>query len=161
MSNLKLFALDAEDLDVVSAHLQDAVARIADFAWLPAEKRFAMVVNRFDWAEAASKRAEHHRRRTALHFERVNAVRRRGFAQDNPNAVLNLLAVRFEEADSPAGVVDLVFSGGAAIRLEVECLEARLSDLGPAWSTDSVPAHDTGPDAETAPRPDKAQGEGA
>lgn len=146
MGKLKLFALDSEDLDIISAHLQDAVARIADFAWLPAEKRFAMVVNRFDWVEEAGKRREHHRRRAALHFERVNSVRRRGIVQDNPEAVLNLLAIRFDESDSPGGAIELVFSAGAAIRLDVECLEASLSDLGPAWSTASVPVHDTGPD---------------
>lgn len=144
MSKLKLFALDAEDLEVVSAHLQDAVARVGDIAWMPAQKRFVVIVNRFDWAEAGAARDPgHHRRRTALHFERVAAVRRRGIRQDNPDAVLNLLAIRFEQTDTPGGSVDLVFSGGAEIRLDVECLEARLSDLGPAWSTASIPAHES------------------
>ena len=55
--------------------------------------------------------------------------------------VLNLLAVSFEETDQPAGVVTLMFSGGAALRLEVECLEAELADLGPAWVTECCPAH--------------------
>lgn len=50
MDKLKLIALDAEDLAVVSAHLQDAVLKVADMAYLPREKRFAMLVNRFDWA---------------------------------------------------------------------------------------------------------------
>ena len=55
--------------------------------------------------------------------------------------VLNLLAVAFEQTDQPAGVVTLTFSGGAALRLEVECLEAELADLGPAWATECCPAH--------------------
>ena len=55
--------------------------------------------------------------------------------------VLNLLAVVFEETDQPAGVVTLTFSGGAALRLEVECLEAELADLGPSWVTECCPAH--------------------
>jgi Protein of unknown function (DUF2948) len=151
MGKLKLFALDTEDLQIVSAHLQDAVARVGDFAWLPAEKRFALILNRFDWTEGAARDKTHHRRRTALHFERVGSVRRRGIRQDNPDAVLNLLAIRFKETDSPAGEIELVFSGGAVIRLSVECLEARLSDLGPAWSTKSVPGHDSAP--EPAPEP--------
>lgn len=150
MGKLKLFALDAEDIEVVSAHLQDAVARVGDIAWMPAQRRFVVIVNRFDWAEeGATRNPGHHRRRTGLHFERVRAVRRRGIRQDNPDAVLNLLAIRFEETDTPGGSVNLVFSGGAEIRLDVECLEAQLSDLGPAWSTESVPAHDSS----------KAQGE--
>jgi hypothetical protein len=57
--------------------------------------------------------------------------------------VLNLLAVSFEETDQPAGVITLLFSGGAALRLEVECLEAELADLGPTWGTESCPAHAT------------------
>lgn len=149
MSTLKLYALDQEDLDVLSAHLQDAVLRIRDMAYLPDQRRFALVVNRFDWADQADKADDKHRRRTALHFEKVNIVRRRKLRQDSPDGVLNLLAIRFNETDAPAGTVDLVFSADAAIRLEVECLEASLSDLGPAWSTGVVPSHDLdGPDLD-------------
>ena len=55
------------------------------------------------------------------------------------DAVLNLLAVEFAETEAPAGVVTLIFSGGAALRLEVECLEAELADLGPTWTTGCLP----------------------
>ena len=61
-----------------------------------------------------------------------------------PDEVLDLLAIRFEEADAPSGVIELVFAGNATIRLQVECIEAQLSDLGAAWSTDAVPDHDRG-----------------
>ena len=154
MSKLKLYALDPEDLDVLSAHLQDAVLRIGDMAYLPDQRRFALVVNRFDWVEQAEKAKEKHRRRTALHFERVTAVRRRRLRQDSPDGVLNLLAIRYSETEAPAGTIDLVFSADATIRLEVECLEASLSDLGPAWSTQAVPAHDL-----ADPRADTPDGE--
>ena len=56
-------------------------------------------------------------------------------------AVLNLLAVEFDETDAPAGVVTLIFSGGAALRLDVECLEAELADLGPVWTAAGCPSH--------------------
>jgi hypothetical protein len=61
--------------------------------------------------------------------------------------VLNLLAVEFEETDAPAGVVTLTFSGGGALRLEVECLEAELADLGPSWPAGCRPVHAGAPDA--------------
>ncbi|MHB2165742.1 DUF2948 family protein [Alsobacter sp. R-9] len=138
---LKLVALDADDLAVVSAHLQDAVVKIADMAWLPREKRFALVCNRFDWEGAAD--GLRRRRRTGLHFDRVSRVRQSKVRTGEPEAVLNLLAVTFEVSDDPSGAVTLVFSGGAAIRLEVECLECQLRDLGPVWETTSAPAHDT------------------
>ena len=57
------------------------------------------------------------------------------------DAVLNLLAVEFNETDAPAGTVTLIFSGGAALRLEVECLECELADLGPTWTAAARPAH--------------------
>jgi hypothetical protein len=57
------------------------------------------------------------------------------------NLVLNLLAVEFSESDPPSGVVTLTFSGSAALRLEVECLECELADLGPAWTTTLCPQH--------------------
>jgi len=137
---LKLIALDPEDLAVLSAHLQDAVARIGDIAYLPREKRFAMVLNRFDWT--GSERNSPTRRRAGIHFERVLAAQTRGIDLSAREAIVNLLAVEFEETQSPSGVVTLLFSGDAAIRLEVECLEAALSDLGPQWPARDRPRHE-------------------
>ena len=53
--------------------------------------------------------------------------------------MLNLLAVEFDETDAPSGAVTLIFSGGAALRLEVECLECELADLGPTWTATARP----------------------
>ena len=66
---------------------------------------------------------------------------RTGFAQDKPDAVLNLLAIVFETGEPPGGTVRLTFSGGAAIRLEVECVEAEMRDLGPRWAAKAKPGH--------------------
>ncbi len=134
---LKLIVLDAEDLAVVSTHLQDAAARVADMAFLPGEKRFAMVMDRFDWTSLAAGAIE--RRRAGVHFERVLKAQTRGFDLKDRDAALNLLAIEFAENDAPAGVVTLFFEGDAAIQLEVECLEAAMSDLGPAWPADARP----------------------
>lgn len=135
---LKLVALDADDLAVVSAHLQDAVAKVGDMAYLKKEKRFAMLVNRFDWTSGESAS----RRRTGVHFDRVLGARTRGFDLADREAALNLLAIEFEQGEAPSGAVTLYFSGDAAIRLEVECLEAALTDLGPPWSVRLRPRHD-------------------
>lgn len=137
MPELKLIALDAEDLAVLSAHVQDAVLRVGDIAYQPAEKRFALIANRFDWAELYDKQ----RRRCGLRFERVLGVKRTGLDPTAINEALSLLAITYEPSEPPAGHVTLVFSGAAAIRLEVECIEAELRDLGAAWSAANVPKH--------------------
>ena len=138
--DLKLVALDKDDIEVVSAHVQDALVRVADILWQPREHRFMMALNRFDWMSAIDAQADHkpeqggaadyRRCRTALRFERVDACKCRNLDQTDKEALLNLLAVEFAEGDAPAGVVSLIFSGGGIIRLEVECLEAELADLG-------------------------------
>lgn len=141
MELLKLAALDAEDLAVVSAHLQDAILRADDLAWLPAEHRFVLVARRFDWAVAPG---EPPRRRLAgLHFERVLAVKTRGITPGAASGeTLSLLAITFEETQAPSGTATLVFSGGGAIRLDLECVEVRLKDLGPVWEADGRPDHE-------------------
>src|SRR5947209_12504013 len=78
----------------------------------------------------------------ALRFERVMSLRCRNVQPAEKDAVLNLLAVEFAESDAPAGVVTLIFSGGAALRLEVECLECELADLGPTWDAKARPMHE-------------------
>ncbi len=155
MPDLKLIALDAEDLSVMSAHLQDAVVRVGDMAYLPADKRFVAVANRFDWAKAlvpaatVEKRRSKtnsglERRRTGLRFERVLAVKFNGLDLKDKRAALALLAVTFQAKpgeDAPDGDVTLTFSGGAAIRLSVECVEAEMKDLGAAWTAKRSPEH--------------------
>ena len=141
MNPLKLIALDQDDIAIVSTHLQDAVVKVADIVWLPAEKRLVLGLNRFDWEACGCKDPCYQRRRTALRFERVMACRCRNVDPKTKDAVLNLLAIEFDETDTPGGTVTLIFSGGAALRLEVECLECELADLGPTWTATARPEH--------------------
>lgn len=149
MGDLKLIALDPEDLSVISAHLQDAVLRVADMTFLPREKRFAAIANRFDWTRAgpAGKRVgtqAGERRRTGLRIEKVNSAKIQGLDVNDKRAVLSLLAITYgggPDTESPEGYVTLTFSGGAAIRLDVECIEAELKDLGAVWAAQSTPEH--------------------
>lgn len=137
---LKLLAFDQEDLAILSAHMQDAVLKVGDVAYLPKERRFAFAANRFDWETSVEGKANR-RRATAVHFEGVRGVKSRGLSLDKKDEPLVLLAIAFEETDAPAGAVLLHFSGGACIRLDVECLEAALKDLGPSWETARCPVH--------------------
>jgi hypothetical protein len=145
MQPLKLVALDQDDIAVVSTHLQDAVVKVSDIIWRPSEKRLVLALNRFDWEACGEVSPCYQRRRTALRFERVLSFRARNVNPALKDAVLNLLAVEYDETDAPAGAVTLIFSGGAALRLEVECLECELADLGPTWNAKGRPAHEVGP----------------
>lgn len=146
MTDLKLIALDAEDLGILSAHLQDAVLKVEDMAYESRRRRFAAVVNRFDWEtalERGKRRARAQRRRTAIRLERVTKASLQGIDLEVKERVLVLLAMQFEASQAPAGTVTLLFAGGAAIRLEVECIEAEMRDLGAVWSVRSRPDHGT------------------
>jgi hypothetical protein len=150
---LKLVALDKDDIEVMSAHVQDSLVRVADILWRPTDHRFVMALNRFDWMSAAelakggtatAAKPEYRRCRTALRFERVLACKCRNLDQTAKDAQLNLLAVEFAATDSPAGIVSLIFSGGGIIRLDVECLEAELADLGEVSAAAICPDHFAG-----------------
>lgn len=141
-SDVTLAAEDAEDIEIVSARLQDAVAHLKDLAWLPKSRRFAALFNRFKW-EDKRKRADL-RVKALLHFDDVLSVKSKGLKRGAPDAVISLLAIRFtpKGGDDPAGTVELVFAGGGTIRLEVECISAGLTDVGGEWAARGRPDHE-------------------
>ena len=137
-----LAAVDAEDLQVISARLQDAVARLGDLAYLPKQRRFAGVFNRFKWEDG---RRRNLRVQAGLHFDGVLSVKSQKLKRGAPDAIVELLTVRYERksAEDPSGTVELVFAGGGAIVLDVECLDAGLADMGGEWAARGRPAHET------------------
>lgn len=143
MTDLKLLALDSEDLEVISATTQDAVVRVGDMGFARADSRFALLMNRYAW-EAGDSRGRGMRKRAALHFDRVSAVKVAGIDTNAREGVLELLSIRFAESATPGGQVELNFAGGGTVRLTVECLEARLQDLGATWAAKARPEHALG-----------------
>ena len=146
MTNLKLIALEPDDLEIISANLQDAVLTAGDMTYRPAEKRFVMLANRFDWLSTEAGRANGvagERHRSALRIERVLGAKISGLDRGRPDLALELLALQFEAAaEPPAGHITLVFAGAAAIRLEVECVEVGLEDIGGSAWLAKRPRHD-------------------
>jgi hypothetical protein len=139
IDKLKLIALDREGLGVISAQAQDTCLRRADLRWLPGQKRFLVSGMRYDWVGAEEGRAE--RIGSVLRFDRVLKVSHLGLDEGDESRVLNLLAVTFEMTDPPSGMVLLAFADGAVVRLEVECLEAELVDIGPRRPAQECPGH--------------------
>lgn len=145
MADLKLLALDRDDLEIVSAHMQDSVFRVADLSYDARGRQFMVVFNRFVWEKANRKNKGFERRRSVISFKRVEAVRTLGVDRNNPDAVCSLLAMRFDQkGDGPEGTVELILAGGAAISLDVECIEAQMMDTGGAWETERMPKHPKG-----------------
>jgi hypothetical protein len=142
MDMLKLVALDEEDLGVISAHVQDAVMKVEHIDYARASGQVILTMNRFAWdADAGGRKAGDERRLSVLNFARVKSVKAHGIDPRKKADVLSLLATRFLPSDPPSGTIELVFAGDALLRLDVECIEARLTDTGGAWAASSRPAH--------------------
>jgi hypothetical protein len=139
---LKLLAEDAADLDIIAAAAQDALVRVGDLTFDNKARRFTALINRFRW-EIAGEHGPFERVRAALSLESVLAVRSRKLRHEAPDAIAALLSIEFAAAEEPpGGTVRLVFAGGGEIAVEVECLDALLLDVGPAWPTPRRPDHE-------------------
>ena len=135
---LKLIAFDADDLAVISAHVQDALVQASDIVWRQDEKRLVVGIDRLDWEPTLSGETEPRRSIAALRFDRVLACKSRNIDLAQPEAVLELVGIEFHPGEAPGGSALLLFSQGEALRLDVECLECELTDLG----TDDLGASD-------------------
>ena len=142
---LKLIALDADDLAVISTHVQDARVQTSDIIWRQGEKRLVIGMNRLDWEQTLEGETEPRRLVSALRFDRVLACKSRNIDLAAPETVLDLVGIEFHCQDTPSGSALLLFAHGGAIRLDVECLECELTDLG----TDEL---GTGDGGTTAPK---------
>jgi hypothetical protein len=140
MSQLKLIALDQEDLQIISAHLQDAIVRVDEMAFLPNERRFAALVRRFDWTSGGD--GVYERRQSALRFEKIRNAQYKDIPlTGGEDTALELLAINYEATDDVGGHITMFFAGGGAIRLAADYIEAELRDLGPVWKTRTKPDH--------------------
>lgn len=127
----RLAALDPEDLCVISAHVQDARVAVGDIHWRQSERRLVIGMRRVDWDQTLNGVPEPDRLISALRFDRVLACKARNIDMAAPDAVLDLIGIEFNPTDAPGGSALLLFAGGGALRLDVECLECELADLGP------------------------------
>lgn len=129
---LNLGALDGEDLQVLSTLAQDAVFPAAEMQWLPGERRFAVLLNRFRWEDLKS--AERRKRavervQSLLVVDNVEAVASQGVERGDADTILSLLSISFEPGSDADGAVILTLAGDGAIRLRVEALEVTLKDV--------------------------------
>lgn len=149
---LTLAAKDAEDLQVISACLQDALVRIGDIQFHSDLKRLGLLANRFRWEiegsaptpsahDGRDQRFEtasgHERVHCGIAFDHVRGIKIRGINRKNRSGLLNMLAIQANET----GIL-LVFSGNAAIQIECDDIACQFRDLDEAWPTPWQPRHD-------------------
>lgn len=139
---LALVAADEEDLQVVSAVLQDAVAKVGDMAYVPAQRRFALVANRFVWEEGRRKRfGPFTRVRAGVHFDDVTRVRTKSVRLDAKTAIVDVLAIRFDGQPETGGTITIELAGGGVIGLDVDSVNATVRDISAPWRTQNKPDH--------------------
>ena len=134
MEPLRLLAEDAVDLQIISAALQDAIMRPVDIRWEKEARRLTIVLSRFCW-ECGGTRVM-----AAMQFGDVQAVKSRRLPR-LPEAALELLALDFLPTEAPGGQVMMMFAGGGDLRIDVECLDAVLTDLSERWPARVAPTH--------------------
>ena len=145
--NLKLMALDADDLLVLSAHVQDSVLLSAEIEFDPNKGLLFLPINRFAWEAPSARRLffkKYQRRRSVLHFSKIKSLKSSGVDRGNASEVQSVLSITFQaspQEDDPGGQIQLDFAGGGGLLLDVECIEAQLTDLGAAWKASSKPQH--------------------
>jgi hypothetical protein len=134
---LKLLAEDGDDLTVLAAALQDAVAKIGDMVFEPRARRLTIAFNRYRW-EGGEERV-----RSALQIGSVLGLKSRRLRRGAKDAVVELLTVGFEPGEAPGGVLVLTFAGGGDLRVTVECVDAILMDISQPWPAKRSPGHET------------------
>ncbi len=129
---LRLRAETAEDLPVLSALVQDAIAQTSEIAFARRRRRFALLLNRFRWEDAPAAERQgrpFERVQSVLAIDGVLAARANGVDPKDRDLVLELLTLTFVPAAEGAGTLHLVFAGDGEIALSVECLDVSLTDI--------------------------------
>lgn len=137
-ARLLLLADTAGEVPLISALVQDAVVHAADVVYDARARRLVLLVNRFRWETGDATRV-----RAAVRFEHVTRVRRRTWPHGD--AVLDLLAITVEDAGEEgagdARALTLAFAAGPTLRVDAECVDLILEDLGDPWPASREPAH--------------------
>jgi len=129
---LRLKALDAEDLGVLSGFVQDAVFPANQIKWDRAGRRFAILLNRFRWEDAEkaeTRKRDYERVQSVLVIEDALKVQSQGVDPSDKDLIMSLLSVSFEAGEDGTGQVSLMLAGDGVIRVEVEALEVVLKDV--------------------------------
>lgn len=145
LEQLRLLAQSAEEVDILSAMLQDSLVFVSDIAWSRDKRSLGINLQRYRWEKAAAEGdgAKGERVACSLCIDCATRVRSRGIIQGSRSQAAYLLRLQYEEtADSSCGGrVRLLFAGGDEIQVDIECIEMRIADVSEPWTAEARPTH--------------------
>lgn len=137
MTELKLRAADASDIEVIASAVQDAIFQIGQTRFDSKGRSFTLRLSRYMHESSMPQRIE-----CGLRFDGVMAVKSHGVSTEKSDAYAVLLGLEFLSSDVPSGAFELKLAGGGTIRVEVEAIDVTLADRGDPRRTKRVPKHD-------------------
>lgn len=145
-AQLRLVAQSAEEVDILSAMLQDSLVFVSDIAWSRDRRSLGINLQRYRWEKAAAGRADARGERVAcsLCIDCATSVRSRGIIQGSRSQAAYLLRMQYEGAEDSScggGRVRLLFAGGDEIQVDIECIEMRIADVSEPWLAEARPTH--------------------
>jgi len=141
-TNLKLIAKNEEDLNVISAYLQDSVILVKDIVFLKKNRSFIFMANRFMWEDAEKGVFRKNKRiRSAIKFGEVLEAQSKNINQKNKNFPIEFLAIKCSSAEDDIYKIRIFFAGDSMITLKAEVIEVALEDLGNSWDVKYIPKH--------------------
>lgn len=140
---LRLVAEDANDLEIISSAVQDAVLKAENIKFDRKQRRMTLEINRFQWEDAKNKRGPQGRVRAILAFDTVLSVKTRAVSKADPEMVYSVLSLAFDpDEEPPGGKLSILFAGDGELALEVEAIDVTLLDSSYEWTTRHRPDHD-------------------
>ena len=141
-TNLKLLASSDKDLRVIAAHLQDALVSIKDIANLKKNRIFLIQLNRFMWEDVEKGLFRKNKRiRTVVKFENVTNVSSKNINLNHDKRFLDFLTIESNLLPDKSYELNLIFSGNAIIKINVEVIDVTLDDQGSPWESKTEPKH--------------------
>ena len=138
---LKLYAMDQEDLSVMSAALEGVITSPGEISYSSKSRQLTLTGSRMRWEKTSKTATQSSRIRCGVMITDITAIRAKSIPQDHPTLGMELLSLHCESADDGTATILLVFADDRTLELKVECVNAALTDVGDPWDTDKVPTH--------------------
>ena len=119
----KIIAQSPEDLQIISACCSEAKVKASEIKYLPSNKIFLISLLRFDRENENNKNSIN----SIIKFEFIETSKSKNIDQNNPNILLELLAIDIFKRNHNYEIT-LLFSKNRFITLTTEVIEVTLED---------------------------------